>query len=132
MSPQNRRFLIALYALGSLAVDAEFIEGLVLVRMGIYSFRYSGRLYLLGKNSSFRSAANGAPMTQDERLLNPEQTARFLGLDVGTLANMRVRGDGPPYIAVSPRAIRYDREDLKMWVASRRRMSTSDLAAPLF
>ncbi len=71
-------------------------------------------------------------MTQDERLLNPEQAARYLGLDVGTLANMRVRGDGPPFIALSPRAIRYQKEDLTSWVASRRRLSTSDLAAPLF
>ncbi len=67
-------------------------------------------------------------MTPDERYFTPRQTAHYLGLAFGTLANMRMRGDGPPFIALSPRAIRYEKEELKMWLTNRRRVSTSDLA----
>jgi predicted DNA-binding transcriptional regulator AlpA len=61
-----------------------------------------------------------------ERLLTPKEAANFLRLSESWLAKARMRGDGPPYIAVAPRAIRYRESALLDWLKSRSRVSTSD------
>jgi hypothetical protein len=38
----------------------------------------------------------------------------------------RYRGDGPPFVRVSSRCVRYRPEDLEAWTAARVRISTSD------
>jgi hypothetical protein len=58
-------------------------------------------------------------------LLITEQAAARLGLAVGTLAKMRVSGDGPPYHKVG-RLVMYSEADLAAWIQARRRRSTSD------
>jgi hypothetical protein len=52
-------------------------------------------------------------------LLAPALAAAFLGMAPKTLANHRVKGTGPPYIALSPRALRYRVDDLVEWYNSR-------------
>ncbi len=59
-------------------------------------------------------------------LLFTAETAFLLGLSPRTLESLRLRGGGPPFVAVTPKAVRYRRCDIDAWVASRRRSNTSD------
>ena len=59
-------------------------------------------------------------------LVDEKVAAAFLGLTVRTVQGLRQRGDGPRYIRVSSRCIRYTRTLLKVWADSRLRSSTSD------
>ena len=61
-------------------------------------------------------------------LKNAHEAAGYLGLSVSTLAKLRMRGDGPPFSNLGSRVL-YHPSDLDAWVASRKRTSTSDLAA---
>lgn len=67
----------------------------------------------------------GGVMTR-KSLLSTADAAVRLGLAPCTLEKMRCVGGGPPFIKLSPRAVRYAEEDLDAWVDSRRRVSTSD------
>lgn len=58
-------------------------------------------------------------------LLLPKEAARRLGLSPSTLAKMRVRGDGPPFVKLG-RSVRYDPSDLETYASSQRRRSTSE------
>ena len=62
---------------------------------------------------------------ESDPLLDTNQVARILGYRPRTLEGMRSRGDGPPFIRLSPRAVRYRLSDLESWLDSRRRTSTS-------
>ena len=53
--------------------------------------------------------------------------ALYLELAESTLAKMRVRGDGPVYYKIG-RAVVYAREELDRWLASKRRLNTSQHA----
>ena len=55
--------------------------------------------------------------------------ARRLQLAAGTLEKMRVRGDGPPFIALSRRRIVYDLAAIDTWARGRQFNSTSEYAA---
>lgn len=57
-------------------------------------------------------------------LQTPDAAAR-LGFAAGTLEKMRVRGDGPPYLRLSPRRIVYDADKLNSWARGREFTSTS-------
>lgn len=61
-----------------------------------------------------------------EQLLNEDAAASYLSLAVQTLRNWRVAGGGPPFIRISPRAIRYRRRDLIAWINERKVHSTSE------
>lgn len=58
-------------------------------------------------------------------LLTPAEAASYLGLSAGTLANFRCTGEGPAFHKVA-RFVRYDREDLRNWMRSRRYRSTAE------
>jgi predicted DNA-binding transcriptional regulator AlpA len=60
-------------------------------------------------------------------LQTPDAAAR-LGFAAGTLEKMRVRGDGPPYLRLSPRRVVYDADKLDAWARSREYNSTSEYA----
>lgn len=49
-------------------------------------------------------------------LMTTRETAAYLRVTVGALAQMRYRGIGPDFIRLSSRSIRYRREDLDEWV----------------
>ena len=55
-----------------------------------------------------------------ERLLSPVEAARRLRLQPATLATWRLRGQGPSFIAVSSRCVRYRESDLVAWIAAHR------------
>jgi predicted DNA-binding transcriptional regulator AlpA len=60
------------------------------------------------------------------RKLRAPEAAQYLGLSTSTLAKMRLRGDGPPYLKAGRRIVIYDLYDLETWLGTRRRLSTSD------
>lgn len=60
------------------------------------------------------------------RYLRVNDAAGYTGLSASTLAKLRLRGNGPPFMKAGPRIVVYDIEDLDTWLASRRRYSTSD------
>lgn len=67
------------------------------------------------------------PHSQDpDPLLNEKQAAAFLGFTTRTLQAWRQRGGGPRFVRISSRAIRYRRHDLREWVESRLKSSTSE------
>ena len=58
------------------------------------------------------------PVALDDRigdLMREQETAELLGLNPGTLRNMRSRREGPPYIRVG-RSIRYSRSAMRKWL----------------
>ncbi|ETA72669.1 MULTISPECIES: helix-turn-helix domain-containing protein [Mesorhizobium] len=61
---------------------------------------------------------------REGELVTPAQTARFLKVSVKTLANWRVKGDGPVFKKIGSSVV-YDFADLKSFVATRSRASTS-------
>ena len=64
-------------------------------------------------------------MTDNGLYIDTQRAARLLGLSSKTLSRYRVSGDGPVFHRFGCR-IRYRRDDLEAWTATRRRASTSD------
>ena len=60
----------------------------------------------------------------ESELLKPEETARFLKVSESWLAKARMRGDGPLFQKLG-RAVRYRKQDLVAWLATRVKTSTS-------
>ena len=60
----------------------------------------------------------------DEKYFRAPDAARYLGLAESTLAKMRLRGDGPAY-SKAGRAVIYALAELDRWLASLRRLNTS-------
>lgn len=57
-------------------------------------------------------------------LLTVAQVARRLGVTPHSLATRRYLGNGPPYIVVGPKLIRYDADALDAWLQARTRTET--------
>ena len=64
-------------------------------------------------------------VTDNGLYMDTQGAARVLGLSTKTLSRYRVSGGGPVFHRFGTR-IRYRREDLEAWAATRRRASTSD------
>ncbi len=60
-------------------------------------------------------------------LADEKVAAEFLNMTPRSMQAMRQRGDGPRFIRISARCIRYRRIDLRQWAEARLRSSTSDL-----
>jgi len=60
-----------------------------------------------------------------EYLVCEKRAATLLGFSPRFLQSRRLRGDGPVYVRVSQRAIRYRVSDLEDWVEARLRTSSS-------
>lgn len=63
---------------------------------------------------------------EQEPLLTARQAADYLGLTPRFLEMRRYRGDGPRFVSISKRCVRYRASDLRKFVAERVRTSTSD------
>lgn len=61
----------------------------------------------------------------DQRLLSPEDAARYLDLSTNYLAKLRCWGGGPKFAKINSR-IRYPRDELDHWIAECLRASTSE------
>jgi len=75
----------------------------------------------------FGSAAQ-AVYDDPERLMRPEETAKFLGLSPRGLENLRHRGGGPKFVRISKRCVRYRRGTAIDYAAARTFASTSEEA----
>ena len=58
--------------------------------------------------------------------INQREVAQLLGVSERTLEKWRRTGDGPPYIAISRRCIRYRLADLRDWQDQHVRRSTAE------
>lgn len=84
--------------------------------------------YRAPKQTSVHSKQPSSPPTKEtpKALLKTRKAANHLDLSPRTLESWRLKGGGPPFIALSPKAVRYHPDDLESWIATRRRKSTSD------
>lgn len=53
-------------------------------------------------------------------LMTTPECAEFLGVGKDVMYEWRKRGEGPPYLHITARTIRYDREDVLDWARSHR------------
>jgi len=60
-----------------------------------------------------------------DELISQEAAAEFLSTSPRFLEKRRSTGDGPPFIRISHRCIRYRRKDLIEWADSLTKTSTS-------
>ncbi len=60
-----------------------------------------------------------------EPLWREDEYASYVGVSVRTAQVQRQRGDGPPYVRLSRRAIRYRKRDVDIWVSEQTRTNTS-------
>jgi predicted DNA-binding transcriptional regulator AlpA len=65
----------------------------------------------MGGNATIENEMKG-------RLLKRVEAAQFLGLKEQTLANLAWKNQGPPFIRLSARCIRYSVDDLLAWTKS--------------
>lgn len=59
------------------------------------------------------------------RLVKEREAAEHLGVSVRTLQKWRLQGNGPRFVKLG-HAVRYDSEDLEIYIDASRRRSTSD------
>jgi predicted DNA-binding transcriptional regulator AlpA len=59
------------------------------------------------------------------KMLNAPEAAIYCGSSASTFAKLRLYGGGPAYVKIGRRVV-YDPADLDLWLASHRRISTSD------
>lgn len=69
-------------------------------------------------------------IADEDRLIRVREAAEYLGVSASHLNKLRCWGGGPEFIriGVNRGAIRYRVADLRTWVESKRRRSTSDAA----
>ena len=62
-----------------------------------------------------------------DRYLSPSDVCEIIpGMTEALLGQMRFRGDGPPFIAASPKKRVYSETSLRAWLASRERSQTGE------
>lgn len=62
-----------------------------------------------------------------DRYLSPKEVCELVpGMTETLLSQMRFRGDGPPFIAASPKKRVYAESSLRTWLTSRERTSTRE------
>jgi hypothetical protein len=66
-----------------------------------------------------------SPHAHKTYLKTPDAAER-LGLAAGSLEKLRVRGDGPPYLRLTPRRVVYAVDALDSWARARVFNSTSE------
>ena len=69
------------------------------------------------------------PFTSD--WLTPAEAARYRNVSESCQSKERVRGDGPPFIKIRKRMIRYSRRAIDEWLATKVRRSTSENPPPI-
>ena len=59
-------------------------------------------------------------------LINEQAAARHLGFSKRFLQARRLKGEGPQFVRISKRAVRYRIKDLEKWVEDRIRKNNND------
>ncbi len=70
--------------------------------------------------------APGKAEVGGDDLLTVQELATWFGTARGILDNARMRGDGPPFVQISPGVIRYHRASVLDWLMQRQMTSTKD------
>ena len=78
-----------------------------------------------GRSASSAIDVRHELICDEEHLITECEAAELLVLSVKTLRNWRLSGYGPPHLKVG-RLVRYRLSDLKAWVTTCERTSTSD------
>ena len=60
------------------------------------------------------------------RFLTTTQAAEYLGMTKSYIQRLRMTGEGPEYLRISPRRVLYLVEDINRWLEGQRRRSTVD------
>ena len=55
-------------------------------------------------------------MAEDNEMLTEEQVAAMLGISYKQAKRLRLSGQGPRFIRISPRVVRYARRDVVAWM----------------
>jgi excisionase family DNA binding protein len=63
-------------------------------------------------------------VTNETEQMDTHEAAKYLAVSVPTLKRWRQRNEGPPFLRVGPRAIRYVKEDIDSWLDTRRTAAT--------
>ena len=61
-----------------------------------------------------------------DEAIDTAEASRIVGFPPCTLDTWRSRGDGPPFLKLGGRSVRYQRRALFQWLAERQRRNTSD------
>ena len=61
-----------------------------------------------------------------DEAVTTEEASRIVGFPASTLHTWRSRGEGPPFLKLGGRAVRYQRRTLFAWLAARQRRNTAD------
>lgn len=61
-----------------------------------------------------------------DEAIDTEEASRIVGFPPCTLHTWRCRGEGPPFLKLGARSVRYQRRALLEWLAARQRRNTSD------
>ncbi len=64
-------------------------------------------------------------MPDTSHLMKTDEAGRYLGVSASLLNKLRLTGDGPVFVRLAGRAIRYRRADLDAWVDASTMASTS-------
>jgi predicted DNA-binding transcriptional regulator AlpA len=72
------------------------------------------------------SRRSAQPAQNRDPLLDEDEAAEFLGLSPRTMQGMRVSGNGPDYVKLGSRAVRYRLSDLEEYIEDRIQSSTSE------
>jgi predicted DNA-binding transcriptional regulator AlpA len=56
------------------------------------------------------------PMAEEEELMREEDVAKLLRVSLSSVKRLRASGQGPRYIRISPRVVRYRRQDVLDWM----------------
>ena len=72
------------------------------------------------------SVAQAADHDYWSSLIDEKVAAKFAGLSVRTMQSLRQSGEGPKFIRLSPRCVRYRRSDIGSWAEAKLVSSTSD------
>ena len=51
-------------------------------------------------------------------LMTPQEVSQWTGLSIGALAQLRYKGRGPQFVKLTPKTVRYVREQVQAWIDS--------------
>lgn len=60
-------------------------------------------------------------MEQLPVLMTPQEVSQWTGLSIGALAQLRYKGRGPEFVKLTPKTVRYVREQVQAWIDSQMR-----------
>jgi excisionase family DNA binding protein len=73
----------------------------------------------------FGAGTTTTPAKHDPAVMTTDEVARYLGINKKSLDRMRGRGDGPPYVRLTGKLIRYRKADIDDFIESRVRSNTA-------